>query len=194
MAGIGPREVRYFFDSSSGCAVGDTSCAVQPLALDPGISPPEFTYARLNSDGTQVTDDAGRLIYDQAARDASGNLLPMKVQAFNSLGGKAYAIGSLELSFPVPYAPKELGIDGAFFTEFGTVGLLDDADRNRSADSTNTFTSYRVDDSASLRASAGVSIFWNSPFGPIRFDFSKILAKEEYDRTESFRFSTNTRF
>ena len=194
VAGIGPREVRYFFDSSSGCAVGDASCAVQPLALDPGISPPEFTYARLNSDGTQVTDDAGRLIYDQAARDASGNLLPMKVQAFNSLGGKAYAIGSLELSFPIPYAPEELGIDGAFFTEFGTVGLLDDADKGRSADSANTFSAYRVDDSASLRASAGVSIFWNSPFGPIRFDFSQILAKEEYDRTESFRFSTNTRF
>jgi len=39
-----------------------------------------------------------------------------------------------------------------------------------------------------------VSIFWDSPFGPIRFDFSQILAKEEYDRTETFRFATNTRF
>jgi outer membrane protein insertion porin family len=51
-----------------------------------------------------------------------------------------------------------------------------------------------VDDSASLRASAGVSIFWDSPFGPIRFDFSKILANEEYDKTETFRFATNSRF
>lgn len=194
VAGLGPREVRYYYENSSGCQVGDTSCAVQPLALNPGVTPPDFTYARLNSDGTQVTNDAGQLIYDQAARDESGNLLPMKVQSFNALGGKAYAIGSLELSFPVPYAPDELGISGAFFTEFGTVGLLDDIDRNRRADSANTFSSYRVDDSASLRASAGVSIFWDSPFGPIRFDFSQILAKEEYDRTESFRFSTNTRF
>jgi outer membrane protein insertion porin family len=30
--------------------------------------------------------------------------------------------------------------------------------------------------------------------GPIRFDFSHILAKEDYDRTETFRFSTSTRF
>lgn len=196
VAGLGPREVRYYYENSSDCrTLADTSaCAVKPLALDPGVAPPEFTYARLNNDGTQATNDAGQLIYDQAARDEAGNLLPMKVQGFNALGGKAYAIGSLELSFPIPYAPEELGIDGALFTEFGTVGLLDDQDKNRSADNPSTFTSYRVDDSASLRASAGVSIFWKSPFGPIRFDFSKILSKEEYDRTESFRFSTNTRF
>ncbi len=30
--------------------------------------------------------------------------------------------------------------------------------------------------------------------GPIRFDFSQVLAKEEYDKTETFRFTTNTRF
>ena len=49
-------------------------------------------------------------------------------------------------------------------------------------------------DAASLRASAGLSVFWDSPFGPIRFDFAQILRKEEYDRTESFRFSTSTQF
>ena len=70
--------------------------------------------------------------------------------------------------------------------------VVEFVDKDRRSDS--AFDSYRVDDSASLRASAGVSIFWDSPFGPIRFDFSQILAKEEYDRTESFRFSTNTRF
>ncbi|MDP3495230.1 MAG: outer membrane protein assembly factor BamA [Hyphomonadaceae bacterium] len=179
VAGLGPREVRYYYDT-------------EEVALDVGVQPPEFSVPQLNTDGTQVVNDAGQLLYQTAARDASGNLLPSKVEAFNALGGKAYAIGSLELSFPIPYAPEELGIDGAFFTEFGTLGLLDDADRDRRADS--TFEAYRVDDSASLRASAGVSIFWDSPFGPIRFDFSQILAKEEYDKTESFRFSTNTRF
>jgi outer membrane protein insertion porin family len=96
------------------------------------------------------------------------------------------------LSFPIPFAPEEFGISGEFFTEFGTVGLLDDIDRDRRA--SDAFTTFRVDDSASLRASAGVSIFWDSPFGPIRFDFSQILAKEDYDKTEHFRFATNTRF
>ncbi|OYW87020.1 MAG: outer membrane protein assembly factor BamA [Hyphomonas sp. 32-62-5] len=180
VAGLGPREVRYFYQTES-------------LALDVGIAPPEFTVPQLNADGTQVVNEAGQLLYTTAQRDeTTGELLPLQVQPFNALGGKAYAIGSLELSFPLPYVPEEFGLDGAFFLETGTLGLLDEADRERTQDT--AFESYRVDDSASLRASAGISIGWDSPFGPIRFDFSKILASEEYDRTESFRFATNTRF
>ena len=49
-------------------------------------------------------------------------------------------------------------------------------------------------DDFSLRASAGISIHWRSPMGPIRFDFSQVLAKEDYDKTETFKFSTSTRF
>src|SRR6185503_20148587 len=120
-AGLGPREVRYFYETD-------------PLALDVGVPPPPFTVPDLDpNDGTQLTNDAGQLLYITARRDASGNLLPAKLQSFNALGGKAYAIGSLELSFPIPYAPDELGIKGALFTEFGTVGLLDKADRERRA-------------------------------------------------------------
>ena len=146
----------------------------------------------LDTDGNQQVNSAGELLFTAARRDAAGTLLPQQVRPFNALGGKAYAIGALELSFPIPFAPDELGIDGAMFAEFGTVGLLDGVDRDRKAD--DLFNAFRVDDSASLRASAGVSIFWDSPFGPIRFDLSQILAREEYDRTETFRFSTNTRF
>jgi len=163
------------------------------VALAVGVAPPEFSVPRLNADGTQVVDDSGRLIYDTVARDANGNVLPPKVVPLNALGGKAYAIGSLELAFPLPYVPEEFGLDGAFFLEAGTLGILDESDRERRQQQ-NPFTVDRVDDSASLRASAGISIGWDSPFGPIRFDFSKILASEEYDRTESFRFATNTRF
>ena len=51
-----------------------------------------------------------------------------------------------------------------------------------------------VADDLSLRASVGLSVHWKAPVGPIRFDFSKILSSEEYDRTETFRFSTSTQF
>jgi len=30
--------------------------------------------------------------------------------------------------------------------------------------------------------------------GPIRFDLSNVFGKEEYDKTETFRFSTSTQF
>ncbi|MEM8920492.1 MAG: outer membrane protein assembly factor BamA, partial [Pseudomonadota bacterium] len=140
---------------------------------------------------TVLTEDANNDGVLTPVLDENGEQI-VNITSGNALGGKAYAIGALELSFPVPYAPEEFGIGGALFSEFGTVGLLDDVDRNRSANT--EFQSFRVDDSASLRASVGVSIFWDSPFGPIRFDFSEVLAKEDYDRTESFRFSTNTQF
>jgi outer membrane protein insertion porin family len=179
IAGMGPREVQYFYSTET-------------IAVDPGVPPREFSVPLLNNDGTQQTNDAGQLLYTSAERDGSGNILPAQIRSFNALGGKAYAIGSLQLDVPIPFVPDELGIKGALFTEFGTLGILDDEDRNRRAD--DAFNSFRVDDSASLRASAGVSIFWDSPFGPIRFDFSKILANEEYDRTETFRFATNSRF
>jgi outer membrane protein insertion porin family len=182
VAGIGPREVSYSFGQET-------------LELDPGVPPPPFSYPLLNNDGSQRTNENGQLLYGSVLRDDDGNIVPPTIQAGNALGGKAYAIGSLELTFPIPYVPEELGIDGAIFTEFGTVGLLDEADKNRRfVDPNDPFSVLVVDDSPSLRASAGVSIFWDSPFGPIRFDFSKILAQEEYDRTEEFRFATNTRF
>ena len=51
-----------------------------------------------------------------------------------------------------------------------------------------------VKDDLGIRASAGISVFWTSPLGPIRLDFSQVLAKETYDKTEAFRFSTATQF
>ena len=55
-------------------------------------------------------------------------------------------------------------------------------------------TAATVRDNLGLRASYGLSVFWNAPVGPIRLDFSKIIRKEPYDRTEGFRFSTSTQF
>ena len=107
----------------------------------------------------------------------------------NSMGAKLYAIGTFELTVPT-LLPEQYGIKAALFTDFGTAGLLDDADRQSS---TGVFDP-NIRDDLSLRASAGISIDWKSPMGPIRFDFSNILAKQSYDRTETFRFSTSTRF
>jgi len=117
----------------------------------------------------------------------------------DAMGGKLYAIGSLELSVPT-FLPEQYGIKASLFTDVGTVGMLDDADlRDRfgqiiDCDSSPTTVTPCVKDDLGLRASAGLSIFWRSPMGPIRFDFSQILAKEDYDKTETFRFSTSTRF
>ncbi len=106
----------------------------------------------------------------------------------DALGGRLYAIGALELTFPTGL-PEQYGIRGSLFTEFGTLGLLDAVDQIDEADS----AVFTVDDLA-MRASAGISIFWDSPFGPVRFDFAEAFMSEEYDNREFFRFSTRTGF
>jgi outer membrane protein insertion porin family len=118
------------------------------------------------------------------------------IKRLNALGGDAYYQASFDLSLP-NFMPEEYGIKSGLFVEAGSVGWLTDVDKSDPVEFTDVYgrdgVQYIADELA-LRASTGLSIYWNSPFGPIRFDFSHILAKEEYDRTETFRFSTSTRF
>ena len=133
----------------------------------------------------------------------------------DSLGGKAYAIAAAEVTIPT-FLPDQYGIKAALFLDAGTLGLLDKKDKTYQpgdldcltptlpdpTDPTMTINNPArvgtrnvcVKDDLSIRASTGLSVYWKSPMGPIRFDFSHILKREKYDRTELFRFSTSTRF
>jgi len=51
-----------------------------------------------------------------------------------------------------------------------------------------------VDDSMNLRSSVGVSVFWDTPVGPLRFNFSKALVKEDYDKEQAFDLTVSTSF
>ena len=114
---------------------------------------------------------------------------PRDLATNDALGGNFYAVGSVELTVPNGL-PEQYGIRTSLFADVGTLGVLDD----RYTLGTNGLPDITIVDDLSLRASAGVSVHWRSPMGPIRFDFSQILSEEEYDRTETFRFSTSTQF
>jgi len=45
-----------------------------------------------------------------------------------------------------------------------------------------------------VRMAAGASIIWDSPFGPLRFDFAYPILKQSYDRTQFFAFGGGTKF
>ncbi|MDD3800083.1 MAG: outer membrane protein assembly factor BamA [Novosphingobium sp.] len=51
-----------------------------------------------------------------------------------------------------------------------------------------------VGNSPKPRVSVGVGVNWNSPFGPLRVDFAKVLLKEEGDDTKAFSFNVGTQF
>jgi len=111
----------------------------------------------------------------------------------DALGGNFYAIGTLELTVPNGL-PEQYGIRTSLFTDVGTLGVLDDRYSVILSGPNAGLPNPNIVDELKLRASAGVSIHWRSPMGPIRFDLSHILGKQEYDKTETFRFSTSTQF
>jgi len=122
-----------------------------------------------------------------------------QIQRLNSLGGNAFALGAAEVSFPLPI-PNLLA---SLFVEAGTVGLLDEDFKFDTGIDPITgdplpFTAgtvfTRTEDELALRSVAGASIFWESPFGPIRFDFTQPLIKQPFDERKSFQFTTRTRF
>ena len=55
-------------------------------------------------------------------------------------------------------------------------------------------TCVTLRDASDIRSSVGASILWNSPLGPIRFDYAYALSKDRYDVTQAFRFSGGTKF
>ncbi|QTN18857.1 outer membrane protein assembly factor BamA [Brevundimonas sp. AJA228-03] len=125
---------------------------------------------------------------------------PRDLATNDALGGNFYAVGSVELTLPNGL-PEQYGIKTSLFADVGTLGVLDD--RYTVNATTGLSSACRdgavigdacVADDLSLRASVGLSVHWKAPVGPIRFDFSQILSSEDYDRTETFRFSTSTQF
>ena len=54
--------------------------------------------------------------------------------------------------------------------------------------------SSSVDDSNTIRSSAGIALDWHTPVGPLSFSYAGILSKADTDKTESFRFNLGTTF
>jgi outer membrane protein insertion porin family len=96
------------------------------------------------------------------------------------LGNNTYYANTVELRFPLGL-PEDLGLSGAVFHDFGSAFNLDD-------------NGSEIRDTETIRASVGVGIAWNSPFGPIRIDFANAYQKEDFDDDEIIRFSFGTRF
>ena len=60
--------------------------------------------------------------------------------------------------------------------------------------SIGAFTEEFLGDSPQPRISIGIGVNWNSPFGPFRIDFAKVLLKRAGDDTKSFTFNVGTQF
>ncbi|MGR3435335.1 MAG: outer membrane protein assembly factor BamA [Shimia sp.] len=102
----------------------------------------------------------------------------------DALGGEFYAVARFEAEFPIGL-PEEYGITGGAFVDVGSVwGLSNTAAANGTV----------LYEDASLRSVVGVSVFWDTPIGPLRFNFTETLRKEQFDRDTSFDLTISTQF
>ncbi|MDC1228307.1 outer membrane protein assembly factor BamA [Octadecabacter sp.] len=101
----------------------------------------------------------------------------------DALGGNAYAVARLEAEFPVGL-PEEYGMSGGMFLDYGSVW---DIGRlwGGSVVEYNDFTPRTI---------IGLSIFWDTPIGPLRFNFTEPLDVQPNDVTRSFDVTISTEF
>ena len=102
----------------------------------------------------------------------------------DGLGGNYFWAVRTEAQFPVGL-PEEYGISGGLFADVGSIWGLDE---------TVGTNGIIVDDSMNIRASVGASLFWTTPIGPLRFNFSKAVRQEDYDEEQNFDLTISTRF
>ncbi|MEA5162254.1 outer membrane protein assembly factor BamA [Cereibacter johrii] len=110
----------------------------------------------------------------------------LNVSNEDALGGNYFAVARLEADFPLGL-PEEYGFSGGVFADAGSVWSLDDVGGGTTGDDP-------VDDDFHIRSSVGVSLFWTTPIGPLRFNFAKAIEKQDYDKEQFFDLTISTRF
>ena len=99
----------------------------------------------------------------------------------DALGGNLFAVARLEADFPLGL-PEEYGIKGGVFIDVGSVWDLDATGPGV------------VGADFTTRSVVGVSLFWDTPIGPLRFNFTDAIKKETYDREQKFDLTISTQF
>ncbi|WP_084657671.1 outer membrane protein assembly factor BamA [Natronohydrobacter thiooxidans] len=124
---------------------------------------------------------------------APGGSGPRDFTATNNdvLGGNRYFALQAEVQFPLG-TPEEYGLSGGLFADVGSVWGADGVSGLTPA--VNTSDGGVDYNKMHVRATVGVSLFWDSPLGPLRFDLSRAVRKLDRDRTQSFDFSIVSRF
>jgi outer membrane protein insertion porin family len=100
------------------------------------------------------------------------------------LGGNLYVVARFEAEFPLGL-PEEYGISGGVFYDVGNLWDLSDVNINGG---------NILGEGGSFRHVVGLSIFWDTPLGPLQFNASKALKSETFDREQSFEVTLRTQF
>ena len=111
-----------------------------------------------------------------------------------AIGGDYYAVARFETIFPSGL-PEEYGIDLGTFFDVGSYWGVD-ASTKRSADTDPSAAnrSSVIYDDFNLRAVVGFSLFWTTPIGPLRFNWTNALNPEPNDVERTFDLTVSSSF
>nr|WP_189619800.1 outer membrane protein assembly factor BamA [Novosphingobium colocasiae] len=194
--GVGPRVIRQYYSKTT---TG---------------TPPVTTVEE-----TTDTDDAlgGRFYYQARAEleiplGSGAKELGLRPSIFADAGA-VWSIKSPNLSQCDPNQPDKpecffgsrnssgqqlyypVKADGTFDTTTTTTDPTNASGvANQAIGSRQYFTETYVGDSWKPRLAVGIGVNWNSPFGPFRIDFSKVILKEKGDNPKTFTFNVGTQF
>ena len=105
------------------------------------------------------------------------------IEGTEHLGGNYFAVAKFEAEFPIGL-PEEYGVFGGAFYDIGAIWDVDTANATPPVRST----------SFNARHVVGVSLFWESPFGPLRLNWSTPLEKEPGDVEQNVDLTVRTEF
>jgi outer membrane protein insertion porin family len=133
--------------------------------------------------GTNRAVDRFLLSTSQMRGFDPGGIGPRDAANGDTLGGNMYVVGRLEAQFPIGL-PEEYGIRGGVFYDVGNLWDLSDVAGAAGAQG----------EDGSFRHVIGVSVYWDTPFGPLQFNISDAIRKEEFDREQKFEVTLQTQF
>jgi outer membrane protein insertion porin family len=104
----------------------------------------------------------------------------------DNLGGNIYWTTTAELQSPMPFVSPDAQLKVALFSDTGSLWATNASSVSSLA--TTTTPAQQIANSQAIRSSLGVSLIWDSMFGPIRIDYAYPIAKQPYDVTQRFQF------
>ncbi|MCW8840689.1 MAG: outer membrane protein assembly factor BamA [Gammaproteobacteria bacterium] len=182
---------RLSLSGEAALPMGDSSMSFYKLRLNKQHYVPLFKHLTLAFDGevsyADVYGDSKTLPpYERyfaggirTVRGYSTNSLTSTENTIDSfgdpLGGNARLLGNLELIFPPPWDLESKSMRLMAFVDAG-----------------NVYDTYDGVDVDELRYSAGFSLSWLTPVGPLTFSVAQAMNDKPGDETESFQFTLGT--
>ncbi|MCV3270973.1 outer membrane protein assembly factor BamA [Roseobacter sinensis] len=163
-------------------AIGETKVFNEEVTLRASLEGGALTW----SDGTNRAVDRFLNNTNIIRGFEPGGIGPrdLSVSGEDPLGGNLYLAARFEAEFPLGL-PEEYGITGGVFYDVGNFWDLSDV---------NTAGGTIVGEGGSFRHVIGFAVLWNTPVGPLRFNFTEAIRKEDFDRDQSFELTLSTTF